>query len=174
MRIPCKKEYRSVSMSTLLVYIVYASDGGPRFHVPVSCVLIMAYELSHSSYVMNLAYWTLILVIHTTYMIKIRTKLRWRFVVPSGLPMSYACRSVGSESRGIWVVSLYTGVVLGYTGTFGCDGAPWLRGRRQVMTTLSIPCNLSCLDIRIGVHKVSHACWQTSAQRSPRPSYTKV
>jgi hypothetical protein len=55
-----------------------------------SCVLIMAYELSYSSYVMNSAYRTLILVIHTTYMIRIRTKLRWRFVVPSDLPMSYA------------------------------------------------------------------------------------
>ena len=30
-----------------------------------------------------------------------RARLRWQFVVPSGLPMSYACQSVGSESRGI-------------------------------------------------------------------------
>jgi hypothetical protein len=61
-----------------------------------SYVMIIAY----SSYVMNLVYRTLILIIHITYMIRIRTKLRWRFVVPLGLPMSYACRSLGSESRG--------------------------------------------------------------------------
>jgi hypothetical protein len=85
----------------------------------------MAYELSYSSYVMNLAYRTVSLIIHTTYMIRIRTKLKRSFVVPSDLPMSYACRSVRSESlEGIWVVSLYTGIVLRYTGTFRYDGAP--------------------------------------------------
>ena len=105
-------------------------------------------------------------------MIRIRTRLRWRFVIPSGLPMSYACRSVGSESRGIWVVSLYTGVVLGYTGTFGCDGGPRLRGRRQVVIALSVPCNPPCSGIHIGVREVSLTFWQTNAQISPYPSYT--
>ena len=104
-------------------------------------VIIMTYELAYSSYVMNLAYRTLSLIIHTTYMIRIRAKLRWRFVVLSGLPMSYACRSVGSESRGDRVVSLYTDVVLGYAGTFECDSAPRLRGRWQVVIALSVPCN---------------------------------
>jgi hypothetical protein len=84
---------------------------------------------------------TLCLTIHMTCMSRSRARLRWRFVVPLGLSMSYACRSVGSESRGIWVVSLYTGVVLGYTGTFGYDNAPRLRGRRQVVTALSVSYN---------------------------------
>jgi hypothetical protein len=62
--------------------------------------MIISYELAYSSYVMNLKCRTLSLIIHETYMITIRTKLMWRFVIPSGLPISYACRSVGSESRG--------------------------------------------------------------------------
>ena len=63
-------------------------------------VKILAYELAYSFYVMNLTYMTLCLIIYITYMIRNRAKLRWRFIVPSGVPMSYACRSIGSESRG--------------------------------------------------------------------------
>ena len=50
-----------------------------------------AYELEQSSYVISLAYESLCLIIHTTYMIRLRSKLRWQFVVPSGRPLSYAC-----------------------------------------------------------------------------------
>jgi hypothetical protein len=63
-----------------------------------SCVMILAYELEYGSYVMNLAFRTLCLTFHTIYMMRIRAKLRWRYVVPSGVSMSYACRSVGLES----------------------------------------------------------------------------
>jgi len=42
-----------------------------------SYVMIMSYELAYSSYVMNLTCRTLSLIIHVTYMIRIRTKLRW-------------------------------------------------------------------------------------------------
>ena len=103
-------------------------------------VIIMTFELAYSFYAMILTCATLCLIIHTICMIRSRAKLRWWFVIPLGFPMSYACRSIGSESRGIWVVSLYMGMVLGYMGTFGYDGAPRLTGRRQVVTTLSIPC----------------------------------
>jgi hypothetical protein len=61
-------------------------------------VMILAYELAYSFDVMSLAYMSLCLIIHITYMIRIRAKLRWWFIVPSGLPMSYACQSIGSES----------------------------------------------------------------------------
>jgi hypothetical protein len=57
-----------------------------------------AYELKQSPYVMNLVCRTSCLIIHTMYMERTRAKLRWRFVVPSALPRSYACRFVGSES----------------------------------------------------------------------------
>ena len=65
-----------------------------------SYVMIMAYELAYSSYVMNLTCRTLSLIIHASYMSKIRAMLRWWFIVPSGVPKSFTCRSVGSESRG--------------------------------------------------------------------------
>ena len=80
-------------------------------------VIIMTYELANNFYAMSLTCKTLCLNIHITCMIRSRAKLRWRLVVPLGLPMSYACRSIGSESQGMWVVSLYMGVVLGHIGT---------------------------------------------------------
>jgi hypothetical protein len=91
---------------------------------PPTAVVILTYKLAYSLYVMILTCSTLCLTIHMTCMSRSRARLRWRFVIPSGLPMFFACRSIGSESRGIWVVSLYTGVVLGCTGTFGYDGVP--------------------------------------------------
>jgi hypothetical protein len=60
----------------------------------------------------------------------------------------------------VWVVSLYTGMVLRYTGTFGYDGTLRLRGRRQVVTALSVLCNPPCSSIRVGARKVSMA-WKT-------------
>jgi antibiotic biosynthesis monooxygenase (ABM) superfamily enzyme len=45
-----------------------------------------AYELEQSPYVDHLTYRTLCLIIHTMYMVTIRTKLRWRFVVPRACP----------------------------------------------------------------------------------------
>jgi len=63
-------------------------------------VIIVTYELTYSFYVMSLTCRTLCLIIHMTYMIRSRAKLRWQFIVPSGVPMSYAYQSVGSESRG--------------------------------------------------------------------------
>jgi len=73
----------------------YAYELEYSFHV-----MILTYELAYSFYVMNLTCRTLCLIIHITYMIRIRTKLRWWFIVPLCLTMSYACRSIGSESQG--------------------------------------------------------------------------
>jgi hypothetical protein len=63
-------------------------------------VMILIYEQVHSLYVMRVAYMTLCLITHITYIIRIRAKLRWRFIVPSGVPKSFTCRSVWSESGG--------------------------------------------------------------------------
>jgi hypothetical protein len=63
-------------------------------------VIIFTYELAYSFYVMSLTCRTLCLIIHIAYIIRIRAKLRWRFIVPLGVPMSYACRSIGLESWG--------------------------------------------------------------------------
>ena len=65
-----------------------------------SYVIILIYELVHSLCVMRVAYMTLCLTTHITYIIGIRAKLRWRFIVLSGVPKSFTCRSVGSESPG--------------------------------------------------------------------------
>jgi hypothetical protein len=53
-------------------------------------VMILTYELTYSFCVMNLTCRTLCLIFHITCMNRIRAKLRWWFVVLSGLPMSYA------------------------------------------------------------------------------------
>jgi hypothetical protein len=133
-----------------------------------SRVMIVIYELVYSLCGMILTCRTLCLIIHITYMIRIRAKLRWWFIIPSG---SFFVQ-IDKHRTGVWVVSLYTGILPGCTKTFGCDGAPRLRGRRQVVIALSIPCNPPCSGIRIGVRKVSLACWQTTVRRSPYPSYT--
>jgi hypothetical protein len=93
-------------------------------------VIIVMYELAYSLCVMILTCLTLSLIIHMTCMNRNRARLGWRFVVPSGLPISFTFRSIGSGTHEVYVVFLYTGVVLGYTGTCGYDGIPRLRGRR--------------------------------------------
>ena len=54
-------------------------------------VIIMTYELAYSFYAMILTCATLCLITHTIGMIRSRARLRWRFIIPLGLPMSYAC-----------------------------------------------------------------------------------
>ena len=79
-------------MDTILEIPPGESYSGIRAFVDLSmCVKYTNNELEQSSYVMNLAYRTLYLIIHTMYMERIRSKLRCRFIVPSGLPKSYAC-----------------------------------------------------------------------------------
>ena len=80
------------------------------------CVMIMIYEQVQSLCVMKLALLILFLNTHITYIIGIRAKLRWWFIVPLGVPKFFTYRSVGSGTRGIWVVSVYASVVLGYGG----------------------------------------------------------
>ena len=85
------------SSTALFSYLQYSS----AYELEYSClVIILIYELAYSLCVMIITNSTLCLTIHMTCMSRSRAKLRWRFVVPSGLPMSYACRSVGSESQG--------------------------------------------------------------------------
>ena len=60
------------------------------------CVMILIYELVYSLCVMRVAHLTSRLNTHITYIIGIRAKLRWRFIMHSGVPKSFTCRSVGS------------------------------------------------------------------------------
>ena len=64
------------------------------------CVIILIYELVYSLYVMRVAHLTLCLNTHITYIIRIRAKLRWRFIVPLGVPKFFTCRSIGSWTQG--------------------------------------------------------------------------
>ena len=64
------------------------------------CVIILIYELVYSLYVMRVAYMTLCLTIHITYIIGTRAKLRWQFIMPFGVPKFFTYRSVGSRTRG--------------------------------------------------------------------------
>ena len=64
------------------------------------CVMILIYELVYSLCVMKVAHLTLCLNTHIAYTIRIREKLRWRFIVPSGVPMFFTCQSIGSGTRG--------------------------------------------------------------------------
>jgi hypothetical protein len=63
-------------------------------------VMILIYELVYSLCVMGITCLTLCLIIHITYVIGIRAKLRWQFIVPQGVPISFTCRSIGSGTAG--------------------------------------------------------------------------
>ena len=63
-------------------------------------VMILIYELVQSLCVMRVAHLTLCLNNHITYIIRIRAKLRWQFIVLSGVPKSFTCRSIGSGTQG--------------------------------------------------------------------------
>ena len=64
------------------------------------CVMILIYELVQSLCVMRVAHLSLCLNNHITYIMGIRAKLRWRIIVPSSVPKSFTCRSVGSGTQG--------------------------------------------------------------------------
>jgi hypothetical protein len=84
------------------------------------CVIILIYELVYSLYVMRVAHLTYCLNTYITYINRIRAKLRWRFIMPSGVPKSFTCRSVGSGTQEMWIVFVYASVVLGYGETCEC------------------------------------------------------
>jgi hypothetical protein len=54
-------------------------------------VMILIYKLVQSLCVMRVAYLTLCLNNHITYILRIRAKLRWRFIMPSGVPKFFTC-----------------------------------------------------------------------------------
>jgi hypothetical protein len=89
------KNSSKVLLSIFQYSCAYELDLEYSFHV-----IILTYELAYSFYVMSLTCRTLCLNIHITCMIRIRAKLRWWFIMPLGMPMSFACRSVRSEFRG--------------------------------------------------------------------------
>ena len=69
----------------MLSYYIYSH----AYELEYSCyVIILIYELVYSLCIMRVAYMTLSLSTHITYIIGIRAKLKWRFIVLSGVPKS--------------------------------------------------------------------------------------
>jgi hypothetical protein len=62
--------------------------------------MILVYELVHSPYARVSSYKTLCLNIHTICLLGFRAKYKWWFIMPSGRPKSFTCRSVGSGTIG--------------------------------------------------------------------------
>ena len=84
------------SSIVMLSYLQYSN----AYEIDYSShVILMIYELTYSLYAMILTCRTLCLIIHMTYMSRIRAKFRWWFIVPSGVPKFFTYRSVGSGSR---------------------------------------------------------------------------
>ena len=88
------------TMSSSIVMLSYFQYSNANELDYSSHIIIMIYELAYSFYAMRVTCRTLCLTIHITYMSRIRAKLRWRFIVPSGVPKSFTCRSVGSGTQG--------------------------------------------------------------------------
>jgi hypothetical protein len=76
--------------------------------------IFMIYELEYSPYVMFISYLAQCFIIHTMFMNRFRLILRWWFIILSGTLKSFTYRSVGSGTRGTWVVSMYVGKVPRY------------------------------------------------------------
>ena len=130
---------KRISSIVMFSYHLYSC----AIELEYSClVIVMIYELAYSLCVMILTCSTSCLIIHMICMSRSRDRVEVMVRRSFGFAHILICRSVGSKSQGIWVVSLYTGVVLRYTGTFEYDVAPWLRGsRRHVVIALSVLCN---------------------------------
>ena len=85
------------SSKVMLSYDIYSHTYELEYSY---CVIILIYELVYSLYVMKVAHMTLCLNAHITYIVRIRAKLRWQFIVPLGVPKFFTCRSVGLGTRG--------------------------------------------------------------------------
>jgi hypothetical protein len=85
------------SSKVMLSYYIY----GHHYKLEYGyCVMIMIYELVQSLCVMRVAHLTLCLTNHITCITGIRVKMRWRFIVPLGVPKFLTYQSIGSGTRG--------------------------------------------------------------------------
>ena len=85
------------SSKVMLSYDIYSHTYELEY---IYCVIILIYERVYSLCVMKVAHLTLCLNTHITYIIGIRAKLRWPFIVPSGVPKYFTYQSIGSGTRG--------------------------------------------------------------------------
>ena len=76
------------SSKVMLLYDIYSHTYELEYSYRV---IILIYELVYSLYVMNIAHMTLCLNTYITYIIVIRAKLRWWFIMPLGVPKFFTC-----------------------------------------------------------------------------------
>jgi hypothetical protein len=117
-------------------------------------VIIMIYELVYSLYAMIMTSSSLFFIVHITCMNRGRTRVRAMVRCAFGFAHVLACQSIGLESRGDMGSFFVHGCGARVHGNCEYDGAPRLRGRRQVVTALSVPHNPPRSGIRVGVRKV--------------------
>jgi hypothetical protein len=90
---------------------------------------------------MRIAHLTLCLSYHITCITGIRVKLRWWFIMSSGVPKFFTYRSVGSRSRGnLGSFCIHKRDAWVWRNRWLHCPFPRWRGRRQVLIVLSIPC----------------------------------
>ena len=100
---------KRIYSKVMLSYLQYSSACELEYSY---IVIIIIYELAYSLCVMILTCSTLCLIFHMTCMSRSRARVEMMVHRSFGFAHILACRSIGSEFRGIWVVFLYTGVVL--------------------------------------------------------------
>jgi hypothetical protein len=100
---PWKKELLGMNyMKSSSIFKLSSHSYSNAYELEYSClhVIIMIYELAYSLNVMILTCSTLCLIIHITCMSRIKAKLRWWFIMPSGVPKSFTYWSIGSGTWG--------------------------------------------------------------------------
>jgi hypothetical protein len=131
-------------------------------------------ELSHSCYTILIVYHTMPCssISYALYVVRLDVLSK-----DIGSLCLWACLSAllvhptGGRPRGARVVTSYTGVVLGYVGSFGYDHAPQCcRGRRKVVIALTV-----CYGTFAVVSVVPHIhIWCRSSERCNRTGCTTV
>jgi hypothetical protein len=86
----------TMKSSSILKFSFHSYSSAYELEYSLDHVIIMTYELVYSLYAMIVTCSSLSFVIHIICMSRFRARLKWWFVVPSGLPMPFTCRSVGS------------------------------------------------------------------------------
>jgi hypothetical protein len=105
-------------------YILVMSYLTSHNHVDIA----MAYELAYSPHVMFILYMIQCFHVHTIFMKRNRFMLRWWFIMLSGMPKFFTCRSVGLETVGDLGGRYVAGEVPGYIGAGECISCPTVEG----------------------------------------------
>jgi hypothetical protein len=90
--------------------------------------ILVIYELEYSPCIMIISHLTRCFIVHIMFMNRFRLMLWWWFIMLSGTSKPFPCRSVGSGTRGVWVVPMNAAEVPGYIGVGECISCPTVEG----------------------------------------------